>query len=104
MIMLLMSKNKDSIVNLEYVENIYIGANGTSIKMISNSGSGSQLGAYTTSEETKMALNILSNRIKSNESLIEMPTEKDIQAEVVSLGVEKQTCSTGKKTKRRGGS
>ena len=102
--MLLMSKNKDSIVNLEYVENVYIGANGTSIKMISNSGNGSQLGAYTTSEETKMALNILSNRIKSNESLIEMPTEKDIQAYVVSLGIEKPRHITGKKTKGHGGS
>ena len=102
--MLLMSKNKDSIVNLEYVENVYIGANGTSIKMISNSGNGSQLGAYTTSAETKMALNILSNRIKSNESLIEMPTEKDIQAYVVSLGIEKPRHITGKKTKGHGGS
>lgn len=102
--MILMSKNKDSIINLEYVENIYIGANGSSIKIVLNSGNGSQLGAYTTSEEAQIALKILSDRIRSNQSFIEMPTEKDIQAYIVSLGVEKQTCGTGKKTKRRGGS
>ena len=102
--MLLMSKSKDNIFNFEYVENIFIAANGATIKIRFNSGCDWKLGAYDTERDAKIALSIIFNKIRSNQSFIEMPTENDIQAYVVSLGVEKQTCSTGKKTKRRGGS
>ena len=99
-----MSKSKDNIFNFEYAENIFIGANGTIIKIRFNSGYDWKLGAYDTERDAKIALCIILNKIRSNHNFIEMPTEKDIQAYVVSLGIEKPRHITRKKTKGHGGS
>lgn len=102
--MFLISTDKKSIVNMDAVSVIYIGSNETSIKVDYKSGNGSQIGKYNSAQECKIALSILSKKMKDERIVIlEMPTAEMIKAELAKAETPWHH-ATGKKTKNHGGS
>lgn len=100
--MIIINKDKTNLVNFEQIENIFIGNN--TIKANMKSGKGMQLGAYNSLEDTKIAMEVLIERLLKNNSFIQMPSDNDIKAKVINSAFEKQRSLTGKKQKGYGGS
>lgn len=101
--MFIVNKDKTNFVNLNEIENVFIGNN--SIKANMKSGKGMQLGAYNTNEDTQIAMDILLERISINSKIfIQMPNDKEIQAKILLKPIQKQTSLKGKKAKGYGGS
>lgn len=101
--MFIVNKDETNFVNLNEIENIFIGNN--SIKANMKSGKGMQLGAYNTIDDTKIAMNILLDKISTNSKIfIKMPNDKEIQAKILLKPIQKQTSLKGKKAKGYGGS
>lgn len=101
--MFIVNKDKTNFVNLNEIENVFIGNN--SIKANMKSGKGMQLGAYNTNEDTQIAMDILLERISINSKIfIQMPNDKEIQAKILLKPIQKQTSLKGKKSKGYGGS
>lgn len=101
--MFIVNKDKTNFVNLNEIENIFIGNN--SIKANMKSGKGMQLGAYNTLDDTQIAMDILLEKISNNSKIfIQMPNDKEIQAKILLKPIQKQTSLKGKKSKGYGGS
>lgn len=101
--MFIVNKDKTNFVNLNEIENIFIGNN--SIKANMKSGKGMQLGAYNTLDDTEIAMDILLEKISNNSKIfIQMPDDKEIQAKILLKPIQKQTSLKGKKSKGYGGS
>ena len=102
--MIIINKEMTSIVNFEQVENIFVGAGGTSIKANLKSGNGMQLGFYGSVEEAKIVIQILAEQISKNIDCIKMPQDKQIEAKINSVPYSKPHHINGKKQKGFGGS
>lgn len=101
--MFIVNKDKTNFVNLNEIENIFIGNN--SIKANMKSGKGMQLGAYNTLDDTQIAMDILLEKISNGSKIfIQMPDDKEIQAKILLKPIQKQTSLKGKKSKGYGGS
>ncbi len=101
--MWIVSKDKKSIVNSDYVETFFIGADGNTIKAnFANSNKGCQIAQYSTILETETALEMLAKAI-SEKTSIAMPTTKEIQGKMAENEA-RWHHATGKKTKGHGGS
>lgn len=99
--MIIVNKDRTSIVNFEQIENIFIGD--SAIKANLKSGKGMQLGCYNSNTEAKIVLEILAEKLVAGVECIKMPNDKEIKAKVNLIGLDK-TNYTGKKQKGHGGS
>lgn len=100
--MFIMSKDKETIVNLEKVANIYMGADGYTIKANFANGEGCQITRYNSEEAAVFAMEMIANSIGKSEVCF-LPNENDIKAKL-NLTERKYHHATGKKTKGHGGS
>ena len=102
--MLIVNKDGTDVYNIDHVVNIYIGSDGTSIKVSAGTATrGGILGKYRSYEETKEALKILLTNISSGEKkIVNMPQDETV-SEKTKI---KETYHhiSGKKIKGHGGS
>ena len=107
--MLILSKGNMSIINFSMANNVFIGADGCSIKVNFSDGSGAQLGRYESPEAAVVALKwlgktaLLSN---SGNSLYAMPSDEAVKGWLANEANKAVTSHGigGKKTKGHGGS
>lgn len=76
--MIIVSKDKQRIVNFDYVIYIYIDPNELSIKVDFSNAKGYELERYSSKQDVLTALEMLCNAISRKDSKFEMPTEKQI--------------------------
>lgn len=101
--MIIVSKDRTSLANMEYIANIYI-AGDWSIKANMNGNvSMIKLGTYTSEKASEYALHILLNSISGGKEICYMPQDDEIQA-AKALDEKKYRHIDGKKTKGHGGS
>lgn len=102
--MFIVSKEHNDVYNQSSITNIYIGSDGTSIKVSAGSTTrGGILGKYNSYEEAKKALEIILECIaKNNMEVIYMPQDKEVKDKMQAK--EAYHHITGKKTKGHGGS
>lgn len=86
----------------EQVENVFIGD--LAIKANMKSGKGMQIAKYNCIEDTKIALQILIERIRQNQSVINSPTDEEVKSKIQQTKENKTRSLTGKKSKGHGGS
>lgn len=67
--MLIVSKKSDSIVNLDQVTSVYIGADGYTIKVDFQNGRGCQLGKYDTGKAAGYAMAMMVKTIRAQERM-----------------------------------
>ena len=102
--MLIVNKDGTDVYNIDHVVNIYIGSDGTSIKVSAGTTTrGGILGKYRSYEETKEALKILLTNISIGEKKIVYMPQDETVSEKTKIK-EKYHHISGKKTKGRGGS
>lgn len=102
--MILVSKDGKCIVNMESVACVYIGGNDSSIKADFQNGRGTHLATYSSAEESRAAMQILSKKISQGVAYIEMPEAEEIKAAIIAGGRDKDRYSNGRKSKGHGGS
>ena len=100
--MYIVSKDKNSIVNMSQITVVYLGADNCTIKADYQNGKGCQLGRYNSEAAAKMAMEIVANNMGKMEVCF-MPEDSAINAKL-NLGEQKQHHISGKKTKGHGGS
>ena len=104
--MLIMNKNRDSIINMETTDCIYIGADNHTIKaIVGSNGKMYNLGLYQTDDAAKIALEMLANAFKPD-TMFFMPDDDAVDKVVRTRTVERpeKFAGNGKKPVRRGGS
>ena len=100
--MVIMSNSQLNILNLEQIENIFIGADRKSIKANMVSRAGCEVAKYENFEQCKYALEMLFVRIKSEDKTFQFPSIQEIEERRTAA----RSASIHVKTKqnRRGGS
>jgi hypothetical protein len=104
--MIVINKNKNKVINLGSVNEIFKGADGFSIKVNFTNGQGTQIERYNSAEATDIALEMLCNAIGKTDKFI-MPNDEQIKAHILtarSVGTEYHNRYNGAKQKRHGGS
>jgi hypothetical protein len=101
--MIIITKNKNHIINFDYVTEIFKGSDGISIKVNFNNGGRYELDRYSDSVYAEKAMEMLCESIGKTERFI-MPTEKEIQAKITQTHDTIPRHITGKKGKGHGGS
>lgn len=100
--MIIINKDKTSFLMFDQVENVFIGD--LAIKANMKSGKGMQIAKYNSIEDTKVALQILIERIQQNQSVINSPTDEEVRIKIQQTKESRARSLTGKKTKGHGGS
>lgn len=101
--MVIVSKDRTSLANMEYIANIYI-AGDWSIKANMNGNvSMIKLGTYTSEKAAEYAFLILMDSISGGKEICYMPQDSEVQA-AKALDEKKYRHIDGKKTKGHGGS
>lgn len=77
--MIIMSLNGTNLINMEQIENIFLGADRKSIKANMVSRSGCELAKYSDYECCKYALEALYVAIKSEDKAFQFPKEGDMK-------------------------
>lgn len=100
--MVIMSNSQSNILNLEQIENIFIGADRKSIKANMVSRSGCEVAKYENLEQCKYALEMLFVSIKSEDKTFQFPSVQEVEEKRTAA----RSVSIHIKTKqnRRGGS
>ena len=99
--MYLISKDGKSVVNMNHVTVIYTTSNCT-LNADTISGKGSGLGNYGTTEDVRMAIRMVSEKIGKSE-VARMPSDDEVRARK-RLEEERHHNKAGRKTKGHGGS
>lgn len=100
--MYIVSKDKNSIVNMSQITVVYLGADNCTIKADYQNGKGCQLGRYNSETAAKMAMEIVANSMGKMEVCF-MPEDSAVSAKL-NLTEQKQHNISGKKTKGHGSS
>lgn len=100
--MFLVSKDKNSIVNMSQITVIYLGADNCTIKADYQNGKGCQLGRYNSEKEAKTAIDIVADSMVKTEVCF-MPQDSEVGAKI-NIVEPKPHHISGKKTKGHGGS
>ncbi|MCM1172096.1 MAG: hypothetical protein NC393_08200 [Clostridium sp.] len=100
--MYLVSKDKNSIINMSQITVVYLGADNCTIKADYQNGKGCQVGRYNSEAEAKTAMDIVANSMDQVEVCF-MPQDSEVNARL-NLEEQKQHHISGKKTKGHGGS
>lgn len=101
--MFLISKDKNSIVNMSQITAVYLGADNCTIKADYQNGKGCQLGRYNSAKEARVAIDIVVSCMEKAEVCF-MPDDNAISAKI---NLEEQKFHhniNGKKTKGHGSS
>lgn len=77
--MIIMSLNGSNLINMEQVENIFLGADRKSVKANMVSRSGCELAKYSDYECCKYALEALFLAIKNEDKAFQFPKEEDMK-------------------------
>lgn len=77
--MVIMSNSQFNVLNLDQIENIFIGADRKSIKANMVSRSGCELAKYENIEQCKYALEMLFVSIKSEDKAFQFPSVQEIE-------------------------
>lgn len=103
--MFIVSKKRDSVINANSVECIYVGDDAAVKAVCSTTGKMYRIGQYSTNNEAVIALEMLVNATTKNGVLM-MPDDNAIEAEIRKKYPERpdKFAGNGKKTVRRGGS
>ena len=101
--MVIVSKDKTSLANMEYIANVYIAGDWSIKANMNGNGSMIKLGAYTSEKSAEYAFQILLNAISSGKGICYMPQDSEVQA-AKTLDERKDRHIDGKKTKGHGGS
>lgn len=78
--MIIVSKDKQRIVNFDYVIYIYIDPNELSIKVDFSNAKGYELERYSSKQDVLTALEMLCDAINEKSNKFEMPTNKQVKA------------------------
>ncbi len=100
--MYVISKDKNSIVNMDHVTSIYIGADGCTVKADFANGKGCQLGRYNSAQECRIAVEMVAENLEKMKNSC-LPSDSVVSAKLRLVG-QKQYHISGKKTKGHGGS
>lgn len=100
--MYIVSKDRNSIVNMSQMTALFVGADNCTIKADYHNGKGCQLGRYNSEAAAKTAIEIISNSVGKSDICF-MPDDNAVNAKI-NLGEQKQHHISGKKTKGHGGS
>lgn len=100
--MFLVSKDKNSIINMSQITAVYLGADNCTIKADYQNGKGCQLGRYNSEAEARTAMNIVAGGMGKAEVCF-MPGDSAINAEI-NARERKPHHISGKKAKGHGGS
>lgn len=100
--MFLVSKDKNSIVNMSQMTVVYLGSDNCTIKADYQNGKGCQLGRYNSETEARTAIDIVANSMGKTEVCF-MPSDSAVNAKI-NIGEHKPHHISGKKTKGHGGS
>lgn len=101
--MVIVSKDKTSLANMEYIANIYIAGDWSVKANMNGNVSMIKLGAYTSERAAEYAFQILLNAISIGKEICYMPQGSEVQAEKA-LDEKKYRHIDGRKTKGHGGS
>lgn len=102
--MFIVNKNKTDAYQADQIVNIYIGSDEKRIKTTAGQTTrGGILGEYATREETCAAMEILLDKLGSNEKVIYMPSDEEVRYKVRRNESPHRNIG-GKKTKGHGGS
>ena len=100
--MFIVSKDRNSIVNVEQITAVFVGADNCTIKADYQNGKGCQLGRYNSEAAARTALGIVADAIEKTEVCF-MPDDNSINAKI-NLEEQRQHHISGKKKKGHGGS
>ena len=100
--MYVISKDGNSIVNMDHVTSIYIGADGCTVKADFANGKGYQLGRYDSMQECLIAVEIVAEKLETRKNSC-LPSDSVVSAKLRLVRQEQHHIS-GKKTKSHGGS
>ena len=100
--MYIISKDGNSIVNMDHVTSIYIGADSCTVKADFANGKGYQLGRYDSMQECLIAVEIVAEKLEKMKNSC-LPSNSVVSAKL-RLAEQKQYHISGKKTKSHGGS
>lgn len=100
--MYIISKDGNSIVNMDHVTSIYIGADGCTVKADFANGKGCQLGRYNSAQECQIAVEMVAENLEKMKNSC-LPSDSVVSAKLRLVRQEQHHIS-GKKTKSHGGS
>ena len=99
--MIIVSKDKDSVVNMDHVTNIFVGNDGYTVKAAFANGSGCQLGRYNSPVANKV-IEMIGLAVGRTEVYF-LPDDDSVAAKIHETALTYHH-ATGKKTKGHGGS
>lgn len=76
--MIIISKSKDTIINMDHVTKIYVGGNTEAIRAEISNGGSSEIAKYTKRDVALYALEMLSLAAAGGESYFYMPSDQEI--------------------------
>lgn len=76
--MIIMSLSGMNVVNMDFVENIFLGADKLSVKANMASRAGCELARYSTMENCKYALEAFYMAVKGEDRVFQFPKEEDM--------------------------
>ena len=98
--MIIMNNNHEVMVNLDYVEEVFLCGN--SIKVAFTSHNGCEIAKYSTKEQAAYALGMLYQSISGDDRCFEFPGQREIQERLNAARVARSHVKT--KENRHGGS
>lgn len=101
--MIIVSKDRTSLANMEYIANIYIAGNWSVKANMNGNVSMIKLGTYTSEKAAEYAFQILMDSISGGKEICYMPQDSEVQA-AKALDEKKYRHIDGRKTKGHGGS
>ena len=101
--MIIVSKDRTSLANMEYIANIYIAGNWSVKANMNGNVSMIKLGTYTSEKAAEYAIQILMDSISGGKEICYMPQDSEVQA-AKALDEKKYRHIDGRKTKGHGGS
>lgn len=101
--MIIISKNKEHLINLRNVTEIYKGADECTIKVNFKNGTGTQIDRYNSKTDTNMAFEMLCDAIGKQEKFV-MPNDEQVKARIISKPINTPNNYNGRKQKGHGAS
>lgn len=101
--MIIVSKDRTSLANMEYIANIYIAGDWSVKANMNGNVSMIKLGTYTSEKAAEYAFQILMDSISGGKEICYMPQDSEVQA-ANALDEKKYRHIDGRKTKGHGGS
>ncbi len=100
--MYVLCSERGNLINFDKVVGLYVSSDGLSIRVEMENGKSWKVGNYQSLQETKEALEILSNKLNEKQTLC-FPTRDEVKAKMNNQS-QSYHHATGKKTKGYGGS